>query len=641
MPYCSYCGTKNPDDNDFCSKCGSSLTGGTGQLNPDTVLEGRYVIVKTLGRGGMGAVYLALDQRLNNIPVAIKEMSTNAVGHGKLQAAIAAFKKEATMLISLRHPALPRITDFFARGKDRWYLVMDYIEGETLRAVVQRRGPIPQKEVLDWANQLCSILDYLHSQQPPVIFRDLKPANIMLTPDGKIKLIDFGIARHFRPGLTSDTIAYGSSGFAPPEQYGENQTDPRSDIYALGATLHYLLTGIDPGKNPFSFEPPGKFAQVSAGLESAIMRALELKPENRPANIKEMLAVITGENESNTGTSETTSLLPEAGTGTGETLDTLPDLVEEQIETTEMLDEPAQELDEPTELIAEEESENEAEVQPEVTETLYIDNTNQEMNNAPGLSQPIPFHPKDQTPVESKVKPACEFPVAQPTINNKIKWVAAIAGIVIMLSVGWYGMQHFKYKYHVYKYHIALEAQDTPKAQVTPEKVKETMAIIRNRLNALGVSEPIVQMQGINRIIIEIAGVSDPDEALDISIKTAYLEFKTEDGKTVLTGKYLQDARAQLNPNTNQPELAVKFNKEGTRIFERVTTANVNKRIAIYLDNYLLTDPVVSEPITTGDAVICGEYKTLEEAQHDAVLLRFGALPVKLEVIEKKIVGPA
>jgi len=290
MSKCPFCDAENPDGKRFCADCGASFSGGqTGQLNPDTILEGRYIIVKTLGRGGMGAVYLALDQRLNNTPVAIKEMSTNAVGTGNLQAAIGAFKKEASMLIGLRHQALPRINDFFAQGENRWYLVMDYIEGETLKHIAQRRGPIPEAEVLDWVRQLGDILSYLHDQRPPIIFRDLKPSNIMLTPQGHIKLIDFGIARHFKPGITADTTAYGSSGFAPPEQYGENQTDARSDIYALGATLHYLLTGVDPIKNPFSFDLPSKKAKVSPRLEAAIMKALELQARNRPKSVIEMM----------------------------------------------------------------------------------------------------------------------------------------------------------------------------------------------------------------------------------------------------------------------------------------------------------------------------------------------------------------
>ena len=293
MAECPICGTELPDSSKFCLECGYSFTGSqTGQLNADTILEDRYVILKTLGRGGMGAVYMALDTRLNNMPVAIKEMSTNAVGTGNLQAAIGAFKKEASMLISLRHPALPRINDFFAKGEDRWYLVMDYIEGETLKQLVDRRGPIPEAEVLDWARQIGDILTYLHEQNPPIIFRDLKPANIMLTPQGQIKLIDLGIARHFRQGVTADTSTYGSSGFAPIEQYGENQTDARADIYALGATLHYLLTGIDPIKNPFQFEAPSKIAKVSPRLETAIMKALELKAEDRPGSVVEMINML-------------------------------------------------------------------------------------------------------------------------------------------------------------------------------------------------------------------------------------------------------------------------------------------------------------------------------------------------------------
>lgn len=295
MITCPDCGAENPTDQNYCGKCGKSLLGeGTGKLNPDTVLADRYIIIRIIGQGGMGAVYLALDTRLNNITVAIKEMSTRAIG-GDLQAAIGVFKKEASMLIGLHHPALPRIIDFFSRGEDRWYLVMDYIEGRTLAEVAANRGPIPEAEVLDWGRQLCEILDYLHKQSPPIIFRDLKPANIMLTPQGRIKLIDFGIARHFRQGSTADTSAYGSSGFAPPEQYGENQTDPRSDIYALGATLHYLLTGKDPSKNPFIFEPPGQTVTISHRLETAVMKALELRAENRPANVQELLHLFPGE----------------------------------------------------------------------------------------------------------------------------------------------------------------------------------------------------------------------------------------------------------------------------------------------------------------------------------------------------------
>lgn len=290
---CPACEKKIPDDSKFCNECGYSFSSGgsTGQLDADTILENRYVIVKTLGHGGMGAVYLALDRRLGNCTVAIKEMSTRTLT-GDLKTAIAAFKKEASILESMQHPALPGILNFFTNGEERWYLVMDYIEGQTLAEVARRRGPIPEAEVLHWARQLCEILDYLHNQHPPIIFRDLKPANIMLTPHGQIKLIDFGIARHFRQGNSSDTSAYGSTGFAAPEQYGESQTDPRSDIYSLGATLHCLLTGKDPAKTPFLFNPPSQIVKISPGLEAVIMKTLALKAADRPASIKEMMALL-------------------------------------------------------------------------------------------------------------------------------------------------------------------------------------------------------------------------------------------------------------------------------------------------------------------------------------------------------------
>lgn len=290
---CPNCSQENTESSRFCSQCGNSLTGTrTGKLNPDTVLEDRYVIIKTLGQGGMGAVYLALDTRLKNKPVAIKEMSSNAV-EGDLQAAIVSFEQEADLLIHLRHHALPVIHDFFSREENRWYLVMDYIEGHTLKTEAQNRGTIPESEVINWALQLCDILDFLHKRNPPVIFRDLKPDNIMLTPEGQIKLIDFGIARHFQLGNTADTTAYGSSGFAPPEQYGQKQTDARSDIYALGATLHFLLTGRDPANHPFRFEAPSRFVHLSGKLENAIMQALELMPENRPQSITAMKVMLS------------------------------------------------------------------------------------------------------------------------------------------------------------------------------------------------------------------------------------------------------------------------------------------------------------------------------------------------------------
>lgn len=291
---CPTCGAGNRAGDNFCAKCGCVLRYATGQIEAQTVLEDRYVIVDLLGRGGMGAVYLALDRRLNNTMVAIKEMSTAALGPGELEKSAESFKQEASILVGLRHHALPRVSDFFSAGEDRWFLVMDYIEGETLENVAQRRGKIPQEEVMDWARQLCDVLGYLHRLIPPVIFRDLKPSNIMLTAGNEIKLIDFGIARLFKPGVSSDTISYGSMGFAPPEQFGEGRTDQRSDIFALGAIMHFLLTGISPAAEPFKFKPPDQPAGVSSDLSALIMQMLELNPCNRPQDIGETAVRLAG-----------------------------------------------------------------------------------------------------------------------------------------------------------------------------------------------------------------------------------------------------------------------------------------------------------------------------------------------------------
>jgi serine/threonine protein kinase len=295
---CSKCEANNAEGNDYCTQCGQRLAA-TGQLSPNQTLGDRYLIVNTVDSGGMGAVYQAYDTRLNNMLVAVKEMSTKAVGEGNLEEAVLAFQKEAALLSSLQHPNLPRISDFFSTADNRWYLVMDFIKGENLATTARKRGRIPEVEVMRWARQLCDILDYLHTNKPPIIFRDLKPSNIMLTVDGDIKLIDFGIARHFKAGGTADTMAYGSIGFAPPEQYGDRQTDVRADIYALGATLHFLLTGQDPRKTPFTFTPPGTFGPINPDFEKAIMQAVQFNIEDRPQSIKEFLALMNGSSNSN------------------------------------------------------------------------------------------------------------------------------------------------------------------------------------------------------------------------------------------------------------------------------------------------------------------------------------------------------
>lgn len=186
--------------------------------------------------------------------------------------------------------------------------------------------------------------------------------------------------------------------------------------------------------------------------------------------------------------------------------------------------------------------------------------------------------------------------------------------------------------------HVVLEAKGTAQGEVTDKAVKDTIGILEERVNQFGVTEPVIQQQGERRIIVEVAGVQDPDQVVNTLIKAAYLEFKTEDGKTVLTGKNLDDAQDALGPS-GVPEVNLTFDKEGAQIFKEVTTANVKRPIGIFLDGQLVQNPIVNEPIPSGQAQITG-YANLDEAHRVAVLLRSGALPVKLDVMEKRTVGP-
>jgi len=227
-----------------------------GALAPGYLLKQRYRIIGQVGKGGFGAVYKATDIRSNNRLLAVKEVNPSGQNPQGIAEATAAFKREALLLTGLAHQSLPHIYDHFSEAGSR-YLAMDFIEGETLEERLGKTpgGRLPLEKALSIGIQLCSVLDYLHTRQQPIIFRDLKPGNIMLTPGGLVYLIDFGIARHFKAGQVKDTAAFGSPGYAAPEQYGKAQTTPRSDIYGLGATLHQLLTGDDPTLTPFHFAP--------------------------------------------------------------------------------------------------------------------------------------------------------------------------------------------------------------------------------------------------------------------------------------------------------------------------------------------------------------------------------------------------
>ena len=224
----------------------------------------------------MGSVYLAQDTRLPR-QWALKELILNSQEAAEIAEAEAAFVAEAQILSHLNHPSLPRVVDFFQEN-GRHYLVMDYVEGTTLEHQLEK-GPLGVGEALKLAVQIAETLEYLHGQPQPVIFRDLKPANIIITGSGKPMLVDFGIARVFRHGAGSDTRALGTPGYAAPEQYGRGQSDHRTDLYALGATLHHALSGSDPGESPFQFAPLGE--RVPPDLNRLILRAVSLKPEDR------------------------------------------------------------------------------------------------------------------------------------------------------------------------------------------------------------------------------------------------------------------------------------------------------------------------------------------------------------------------
>lgn len=246
------------------------------------ILQGRYEILRVLGRGGGGAVYLCQDLRVTGRLWAVKELDSC----GQPEAAVRQFEQEAALLSGLRHANLPLVADFFSED-GRHYLVMEFVEGQNLDLWVAENGPVDPTRALTWALTLCRVLDYLHSQTPPVVFRDLKPANIMLTARGTLKLIDFGLA------LRSESPEHsarpqGSVGYAAPEQWeGEGGLDPRVDIYGLGATLTYLLSGRHPSPvvGNQTWQPP---AGLSPAFRNIIWGCLKADPQERYASAEEV-----------------------------------------------------------------------------------------------------------------------------------------------------------------------------------------------------------------------------------------------------------------------------------------------------------------------------------------------------------------
>ncbi|MHC9538856.1 MAG: protein kinase [Vulcanimicrobiota bacterium] len=291
MPRCLECGVENTDNARFCSRCGMSLAAaGTSRL---TLLGTRYEVLSTIKSGAMGCVYKAWDTRLNNI-VALKKMKSSHQDLEEIRYAEERFREEASLLSRLHHGGLPKVIDFFSEvdpeeNRPVHYLVMTYIEGADLETVITARNarPFDVNEVLSYSRQILQILKYLHSEKPPVVYRDLNPRNVMLS-EVKIFLVDFGIARVFRPQQQGTAI--GTPGYTAPEQY-KGFAEPRSDIYSLGAVMHYLLTAVNPeGRSQplFSFTPIRKVnPDVPEYLERIIMSMVDVIPERRPSSAAE------------------------------------------------------------------------------------------------------------------------------------------------------------------------------------------------------------------------------------------------------------------------------------------------------------------------------------------------------------------
>lgn len=256
-------------------------------LEIGSIIDGKYKILNKIGQGGMSVVYLAMNERANK-QWAIKEVRKDGVKDYDVvrQGLIA----ETDILKRLNHPHLPSIIDVIDRD-DTFLIVMDYIEGKSLDHWLKKDGAQPQEKVVVWAKQICDVLGYLHSRKPPIIYRDLKPANVMLKPDGQIMIIDFGTAREFKETSIEDTSCLGTQGYAAPEQYGgHGQTDARTDIYTLGATMYHLLTGHNPSLPPYEMYPILRWnPALSSGLEKIVLKCTQRNPNDRYQNCAELM----------------------------------------------------------------------------------------------------------------------------------------------------------------------------------------------------------------------------------------------------------------------------------------------------------------------------------------------------------------
>lgn len=264
------------------------------------ILDGKYEIWKEVGRGGMSIVYLARDNRLNK-QWAVKEIKND--GSKSTRTLLKGLEREANILKNVDHPVLPRIVDIINQD-GTIYVVMDFIEGTTISDRLKKEGAQPQETVIEWGLQLASALDYLHNMKPPVIYRDMKPSNVMIKPEGGVKLIDFGTAKEYIVENNADTTALGTRGYAAPEQFGDKQgrgiynTDARTDIYNLGATLYHIVTGMNPCEPPYEIRPIREWnPALSSGLEKIILKCTQADPNDRYQNCTELMYALNHYNE--------------------------------------------------------------------------------------------------------------------------------------------------------------------------------------------------------------------------------------------------------------------------------------------------------------------------------------------------------
>jgi len=281
-----------------------------GNHQTDEIIKERYQIKEVIGQGGMGCVYLAEDLRLSGRLCALKAVNYESnLPIDVIKQTREQFKREATVLARLDHPNLPKVSDFFS-DKHRDYLVMDYVPGDDLRTLMleeKKKGKfLGERDVLNWASQISDALVYLHSQSPVILHRDIKPSNIKLTPNGHIKLVDFGLVKLLVSGEKTITVVHGhgSAYYTPLEQYGGDtgHTDPRSDVYSLGATLYHLLTNKAPIEARQRFLEPTRELiirefnkKISPRTEKAIMLALNVHPDNRHQNVEEFKEALLGD----------------------------------------------------------------------------------------------------------------------------------------------------------------------------------------------------------------------------------------------------------------------------------------------------------------------------------------------------------